>query len=137
MVTTKLVFLHNEGKRLGNYSLLILKIFLFSVLINFFSANEVRRLDDSVSTVLLLVEGTGGEQQIVGTQFGSFPSEISDGENSVSNTKTFYLGTGTFNVILKFNYKLTTLEQSTLSALFCTITTTELILYFFSNTCDI
>ena len=112
MVTTKLVYLHNEGKRLGKYSLLILKIFLFSILINCFTANEVRRLDDSVSTVLLVVEGTGAEQQIVNeNEFKSTPSEIIVGGNSVSNIKTYDLAVGTFDVTLKFNSGLTTLAH--------------------------
>ena len=111
MVKEKIACLHNEGKRIGKYSLLILKIFLFSILINCFTSNEVRRLDDSFSTVLLVVDGTGAEQQIVSDEFNSTPSEIIVDANSESNTKTYNLGTGTFNVILKFNYKLTTLDH--------------------------
>ena len=60
MVATKLVFLQNEGrKRIRKYFLFILKIFLFSTLISCISANEVRRLDGSVSTVILVVEVNG------------------------------------------------------------------------------
>ena len=112
MVATKLVFLQNEGrKRIRKYFLFILKIFLFSTLINCISANEVRRLDGSVSTVILVVEGTGGEQKIVSDEFELTPSEIIVGGNSVSNIKTYDLAVGTFDVTLKFNSGLTTLAH--------------------------
>ena len=110
MVATKLVCLQNEGRK-RIYSLLILKIFLFSILINCFTANEVRRLDGSVSTVLLVVDGVGGEQKIVSDDFESIPSEIIVGSNSKPNTKTYNLEVGTFDVTLKFNSGLTSLAQ--------------------------
>ena len=64
MVATKLVYLHYEGRK-RIYSLPILKIFLFTILINCITANDVRRLDGSVSTVLLVVDGVGGIKKLL------------------------------------------------------------------------
>ena len=110
MVATKLVYLHYEGRK-RIYSLLILKIFLFSILINCITANDVRGLDGSVSTVLLVVDGVGGEQKIVSDDFESIPSEIIVGGNSVPNTKTYNLEVGTFDVTLKFTSGLSSLAH--------------------------